>query len=181
MGTRSLTRVFESEKGKKEILCLYRQSDGYPSGMGTDLHKAFKSYGFCNGISNEGDCAQCGKGDYEEVHRQPKKRGYHEFKPKEFANGIQCFAATLVKKLKGGIGGVYIYAPGTKDAGQEFEYHLWLAGDTGPLMMKVLVPGYKGYGPKHEGAHPEKVLYNGNLKDFDATKCVEEEEVKAEA
>ena len=188
MGTRSLTRIFESEKGK-EIICLYRQFDGYPEGMGKDIFDAFHEWQFCNGISGENACARCKKQDYEDIHQKPKAYQYHEFVPQKFSNGIHCFAATFVGKLKGDrIGNVYLYPPKTKDAGQEYEYHLWLAGGTkkhdvptGPLMMKVIKPAYKGWGLKNEGAHPEIVLFCGPLTDFTPDKCKTQEEREEEA
>jgi hypothetical protein len=65
---------------------------------------------------------------------------------------------------------VYLYPPGTKDADQNYEYHLWLSGEDGPLMMKVSVPAYEGYKTKDgiKDAHPEYVLFSGEIGDFDA-------------
>ena len=58
MGTRSLTRVIETwndektNKLKKQVLvCMYRQYDGYPSGMGSDLAEFLNGGKLVNGIS----------------------------------------------------------------------------------------------------------------------------------
>lgn len=92
MGTRSLTRVMD---GKEELLCLYRQMDGYPSGHGKDLIEILKGSTIVNGIGD---------------HSKPVH------------NGMGCLAATLVGKLKDGPGSIYIYPVGSKDCGEEYTY-----------------------------------------------------------
>ncbi len=67
MGTRSLTKIFDEEK--REIVCIYRQFDGYPEGMGKDLSDFIKSGKVVNGFGDK--------------------------KEKQF-NGIGCFAAQLI-------------------------------------------------------------------------------------
>lgn len=52
MGTRSLTVVHDGPKDKV-ILCLYRQFDGYPSGMGMDLKHFLENAKLVNGYSRE--------------------------------------------------------------------------------------------------------------------------------
>lgn len=94
MGTRSLTRVFE---GDKEILCLYRQFDGYKSAHGAEVAELLNSRKFVNGI-----------GDNRIVF-----------------NGMGCFAAHLVGTLKGGrAGGIYLYPAGSSGVGEEFVYEI---------------------------------------------------------
>jgi len=89
MGTRSLTRVYESwedEKGKKYrncILAMYRQFDGYPSGHGQELYEFLKDMKICNGIGIE------------------QKKG-------KWANGMGCLAAQLVAHFKKDIGQFYL-------------------------------------------------------------------------
>ena len=94
MGTRSLTHV----KSGKQILCaIYRQFDGYPSGMGADIKEAIGETKLVNDFGNE---------------TLPTT-----------ANGMGCLAAFLVGKLKADtIGNVYLYAPGAKDCGEEYRY-----------------------------------------------------------
>lgn len=53
MGTRSLTVVLNG-KGE-EIITLYRQYDGYPSGHGQELKRFLQDYRICNGIGTEQD------------------------------------------------------------------------------------------------------------------------------
>ena len=84
MGTRSLTRVFETynDNGKKyteKLLTLYRQFDGYPRGMGLDLANFLTSGKVVNGISGQAE---------------------------RVFNGAGCLAAQLVSELKKGAGGL---------------------------------------------------------------------------
>ena len=58
MGTRSLTRVIETYKDdrtqkqvKKQLINMYRQYDGYPSGMGADLVEFLDGSKVVNGLS----------------------------------------------------------------------------------------------------------------------------------
>ena len=50
MGTRSLT-VFNNEMDNSEIVVLYRQYDGYPTGHGRDLFSFLNNIEIVNGIS----------------------------------------------------------------------------------------------------------------------------------
>ena len=139
MGTRSLTYVRESEKSAA-FLCIYRQYDGYPAGMGRNLYEMLKGYKLVNGYTSEdSECVTCGEQPYshnrpEIADRYPKAQG-HEFVPKRVANGINDLAASIVKGLKDGIGNVYLYNTRTKDAGQEYNYDLYL--NKGTLTMKI--------------------------------------------
>ena len=95
MGTRSLTFVYD---GRKKVLCLYRQYDGYVSGHGAELAKFLSSGKLVNGIPG-------GK--------------------ETFFNGMGCLAAQMVANFKVGAGNFYIMATDTKDAWQEYEYHVY--------------------------------------------------------
>jgi hypothetical protein len=95
MGTRALVRVFEGKKEGKELLCLYRQFDGYPEGLGREVRDFVLPLQITNGIRGDG---------------------------KGTANGAGCLAAQLVKHLKEGVGGLYVHAPGSD--GEEFTYHV---------------------------------------------------------
>lgn len=116
MGTRSLTRVIE---GGKEIACIYRQFDGYPSGHGMELANFLAPIKMVNGIP-------CGV-------KEP------------MANGVGCLAAQLVVMLKGdAIGNVYLYPPKSKNCGEEFVYKIEGEG-AAPLKITVTTGEY---GPK---------------------------------
>jgi hypothetical protein len=128
MGTRSLTIVkdndWTNESGKlikgKELIVMYRQMDGYPNGHGAELVKAFGDMKLCNGY---GAGQSSGK----------------------WANGMGCLAAQVVASFKEGIGGIYMLASGTRDAGEEYIYTLYpktLESKEVVLCLKVVAVGW---------------------------------------
>ena len=111
MGTRSLTRVIETWKdddGKQKqemLVTMYRQFDGYPEGHGQELAEFLNSGKVVNGL------------------------GMDE-KQKVF-NGAGCMAAQMISHFKGdSAGGIYIYPNSTKDAWQNYEYHVLVDFDS---------------------------------------------------
>jgi hypothetical protein len=128
MGTRSLTVVMDQGK---EIVCMYRQFDGYPSGLGQELRDFLSKRKIVNGFS---------AGD---------SRNF---------NGIGCLAAQVVAHFKKGIGNVYLYAPGTRDVGEEYVYTI-TRGRDGGINLQV-----------QECGAEMKVLYSGPVEGFDAAK-----------
>ena len=126
MGTRSLIRIFDHSD--EEIVVVYRQHDGYPETAGADI-KTHCPHRLVDGVSS--------------------------YKVNGTANGMGCAAATLVKGLKDGIGGIYLHAAGTCDAGEEFEYQL--KPRDGLVHMEVI-----GYG---------MTRYDGPLSEFDPDDC----------
>lgn len=116
MGTRSLTFVYDGDQRVKNIcICMYQQYDGYPSGFGLELAKFLEDRAIVNGF---------GSGT-----------------PSKASNGMACLAASLVEATKDDIGGVYLYPTTVRDAGQSYEYHVYLTGDyykqTHKLMVRV--------------------------------------------
>ena len=116
MGTRSLTRVIETWKDdngkqkKQTLITMYRQMDGYPSGHGQDLAGFLSAGKVVNGIS-----------------LVEKQRVF---------NGIGCLAAQMVSHFKGdGAGGIYIYPNNTKDAWQNYEYHVLVDFDSNYITL----------------------------------------------
>ena len=96
MGTRSLTHI---KDGNKTLLTIYRQYDGYPTGLGAELYEFLKDFTVVNGFGS---------------------------KLPNLANGIGCLAAQIVGHLKDGVGNVYIYPPNSKDCGEEYIYTISL-------------------------------------------------------
>jgi hypothetical protein len=171
MSTRSLTYIHETEKSEP-FVCIYRQCDGYPEGIGNDLKKILSGFKIVSGYNgDDSNCATCNKASWEH------KQSVHAFQPKRVANGINCLAAWVVKGLKDSIGNVYLYPAKTKDAGQEYEYHLYLSKQV--PMLKVLESGHKAY--KDEPAIPAVTLYSGTLEDFTPEACKESAEAKLAA
>jgi hypothetical protein len=97
MGTRSLTFVYE---GKQRLLCMYRQFDGYPAGHGRELAEFLAGF---DAVVN----------------------GIRSGETRKIANGMGCLGAQLVANFKAEAGGFYLYPTNTKDAGQEYEYHIY--------------------------------------------------------
>lgn len=148
MGTRSLVKIVDDNE---TILTLYRQYDGYLSGMGLDIKNALN-----NGKSK-------------------LTNGYSlsDSVPSVF-NGLGCLAAYLVGALKRrtnddnslkdvpaynsdwSIGNVYIMSPNTNDVGEEFIYTL--SEKNGKINIKVF------------DVYADKVLYNGVLNRFNPEK-----------
>ena len=96
MGTRHLTKVID-ENGE-QIMNLYGQWDGYPTGHGAELAEFLNSGRMVNGLEND-----------------PKERLF---------NGAGCLAAQLVAHFKNDAGGFYLYPTELGDCGQDFEYHV---------------------------------------------------------
>lgn len=124
MGTRSLTHFIErykeqpKDKRKKaivkdtEIVVMYRQYDGYPSGHGTDLAEFLSKGRLVNGIS--------------------------AVEPERVFNGMSCLAAQVVANFKQGAGGIYLHAAGTKDCWQNYDYYVIGNEETKELTLKCM-------------------------------------------
>ena len=103
MGTRSLTKVIETYKDKENVtqkenlICMYRQYDGYPSGHGKELANFLADRTIVNGY---------GLGDDNLLKN----------------NGMGCLSAELLSEFKNGIGNIYCYPPNTERDWEDFEY-----------------------------------------------------------
>ena len=122
MGTRSLTRVFETYQDEKknkqvkvQLVNMYRQYDGYPEGHGTELADFLKGGKVVNGIGGD---------------------------DKNVFNGAGCLAAQMIAHFKDGAGGFYIQPITAKDCGQEYEYEVIVDFDTKEVTMKCIEVGY---------------------------------------
>ena len=110
MGTRTLVHI---KDGRKTIATIYRQHDGYPTGMGEDIKKALND-GQVDILNGYGGSSKI---------------------PSQF-NGMGCLAAYLVGELKEQkIGNVYLFTPNAKHCGEDFVYTL--SEKEGKLYMKV--------------------------------------------
>lgn len=86
MSTRSITVV---KSHGKDVLTMYRQSDGYPSGHGQDLADFLTGFKVVNGLGGDN--------------------------PSKLANGAGCLAAQIVARFKEGAGGIYLVAAGQRE------------------------------------------------------------------
>jgi len=124
MGTRSLThfieRHTEQPKDKRykpividtEVVVMYRQYDGYPSGHGTELAEFLSKGRLVNGIS--------------------------AVEPELVFNGMGCLSAQVVAHFKHGAGGIYLHKAGTKDCWQEYDYYVIGNDETKELILKCV-------------------------------------------
>jgi len=152
MGTRSLTRVIEtwndektSKLKKQTLVCMYRQYDGYPSGMGSDLAEFLNSGKIVNGIS---------LAETERVF-----------------NGMGCLAAQMVAHFKDGAGGYYLYPTNVGKVWQEYEYEI-IQHEGEELKLKVIEVGY--INDKGKYCKGKKTLYFGSPKGFESWLSVKE-------
>lgn len=100
MGTRALIKInIKDDESVTPLVCIYKQHDGYPSGLGAMLHEFLSRKKLINGISGKPD-------------------------PANYSNGVGDLAGQLVCELKNkfALGGVYLYPTDTKDVGQDYTY-----------------------------------------------------------
>ena len=138
MGTRSLTRVIETWKDdngkeKKQLLItMYRQYDGYPEGHGQELADFLKAGKVVNGLGAD--------------------------RTAKVFNGAGCLAAQMISHFKGDeAGGIYIYPNNTKDAWQNYEYHVIVDFNTKQVTLIC-----------YESGKRKKKLFEGSPENFDA-------------
>ena len=92
--------MIDTSFGKRsEIVVMYRQMDGYPSGHGNDLASFLDGMVVGNGLS------------------------FND--PGKYANGMECLAAQIIAHFKTAPGGFYLYPAGTRDAGEEYIYEVY--------------------------------------------------------
>ena len=127
MGTRSLTHFIErhtqkpkTARGKvkitdTEIVVMYRQYDGYPSGHGIELAEFIAKGKLVNGFGLD---------------------------DKLVFNGMGCLSAQVVANFKQGPGGIYIHKAGTKDCWQDYDYYV--IGDVETKEITLRCVGYGG-------------------------------------
>ena len=131
MGTRSLTYIQDSwetavadeennnkvHKTTQNILCMYRQYDGYIDGHGRDLAEFLEDFNVVNGMR---------------LDDSPRT-----------ANGMGCLAAQLIAHFKDGLGNIYIHHPDSNDCGEEFTYTIYTKGKGGIYIRAYDVWGEK--------------------------------------
>lgn len=139
MGTRCLTVI--KDENNEEIVVMYRQMDGYPSGHGKDLKEFLDGFYVVNGYTQE------------------------DSKSEKAANGMSCLAGQLIAHFKTGIGGFYLEKAGTRDCGESYIYTVYC--DANPESWGKP----QGSKPKHflniKVEHFENVIYDGPVSTFD--------------
>ncbi len=114
MGARALAYVYDDET---LLVTIYRQSDGYPTGMGADIVNALASRRLVNGIQD--DSQTC-------------------------INGMGCAAALLIASLKSDMdaGNIYIAKPGAKENHVDYVYSLHGNTMTPEAGIRLVVKSY---------------------------------------
>lgn len=147
MGTRSLT-VFVDEwvnpKTKKiherELVVLYRQMDGYPTGHGADLKDFLSGMEIVDGLG----------GNQTKV-----------------ANGMGCLAAQVIGHFKDGKpGNFYVHAAKERDCGEEYIYVL-RPGKNGKIRMQVYAGCITMFGLPGTKQENMGLAFDGLIEDFD--------------
>lgn len=151
MGTRSLTVFKDANEEDPEFAVLYRQFDGYPTGLGADILECFKGKVVVNGYNDDNQINGGGDMAVQLIAflKQKESRSFN-YKTSEYT-----------PKPVNTPGGLYLHRPGTRDCGEEYIYTItcprhpkdWAAKWEGKLLLTV-----EGYG---------KFLYEGLLDDFD--------------
>ena len=135
MATRSLTIVKESlSLSTNELVVIYKQSDGYPEGMGLKLVNFLEGFIIINGIP---------------PNPEPKS-----------ANGMHDLAAQLVAALMNGIGEIYLYPSGTRDVWEEFIYYIYPSTNN-TLRIRTVETYHKTDPKTSEQVIVEKVIFDG--------------------
>lgn len=135
MGTRARVNIIEDGK---PLVSIYRQFDGYPGGLGAEIAEFCANMRIINGIGNE----TAGTA----------------------ANGMGCFAAQLIAKLKKEIGNVYIRDTSNESHGEEFSYDVY--EKDGTLHIKVLSGSMTAFGCPGTLPSNMKTIFDGTAKEF---------------
>lgn len=134
MGTRARINVFD---GNQVLVSIYRQMDGYPSGLGQEVADFTAKLKLVNGLP--GDTTG-------------------------LANGMGCFAAQLVAHLKNGPGNIYIRNTNEDSQGEEYVYNI--KDHDGQLWITALSGRMTAFGNPGDKEAEMAPLYDGPASDF---------------
>lgn len=95
MSTRAIIDI--QDEDHRTFVSVYRHCDGYPEGLGQELRDIIRGVNLTNGF------------------------GFGDGLPRTF-NGMGCFAAFLIGKLKDRIGNVYVVRAGEEGMDEEYRY-----------------------------------------------------------
>lgn len=97
MGTSGIVHIHEQGLDTPTICHIYKQSDGYPDGLGDEIRDCLGPKNVVNGI---------------------------RFDLENQANGSGCAAAQLIASLKDDVGGIYMLR--TAPDWSDYDYHVFL-------------------------------------------------------
>lgn len=146
MGTSGITHFHQSDIESPVICYVYKQSDGYPDGLGEQIKKHLGPAKLVNGIRFDEDSGGYLKGQ---------------------VNGMGCAAAQFIAAMKDGVGGIYMIAKAPDWA--DYDYHIFHDGKIpdsfsppGHLMMKIM--------------SDQDVIWQGRVSEFDSSNLFEDED-----
>jgi len=150
MGTRSLTNFLEElpdtaieQRAAVPFCTMYKQFDGYPTGLGKDLKEIIGDAVVVNGY---------GAND---------QNNY---------NGMGCLAASVISSLKDQIGNVYMYPPTRLDEDQAFiDYTYVLYPISRVINGEINEMGTKHVGLQIWRGDAK--IYDGPIIDLDPDSC----------
>jgi len=152
MGTRSLV-IFKNAERKdeeSEFGVLYRQSDGYPTGMGADILECFQGKVVVNGYSGDDEINGAGDMAVQLIAFLKQKGSW----------GLDPHFKTIPKPVNTP-GGLYLMPVGTRDTWEEYLYTI-----TCPRQPKDAPGRWEGKLLLTVEGHG-KFLFEGILDDFD--------------
>lgn len=162
MGTRAL--IVLKEDHHTELAVIYSQWDGYPAGLGRILGEILGPYEVGNGIP-------CGKVFTKPFANGPADLAIHlicELKSREWEATTKTAELVNSKsrpspsqqypaQIGHTPGSYYLYPKGTRDAGEEWLYFVWV-GEGGAVRIKVA---------RAKDGHPNGiVVWEGTAKDL---------------
>ena len=109
MGTRSTVAFIDKRVRDDKVVCskelvrIYQQYDGYPSGVGLKLANWLKDKKIVNGF------------------------GYDETAENGYCNGVGCMSAQFIHDFKDGIGNLYIT---DHDDNEDYDYKVIVTNDS---------------------------------------------------
>jgi hypothetical protein len=123
----------------EEIVVMYRQMDGYPTGHGADLKEFLSGFSIVNGYSLDPPVRQ--------------------------ANGMGCLAAQTIAHFKTGIGNFYLHPAGTRDCGEEYIYTI--SSKDGKVWLKLQAGCVTSFGMPGTMQEHMPCLFDGLIEVFD--------------
>ena len=139
MGTRSTIAFIDNTD---ELVRIYQQYDGYPSGVGLNLANWIKDKTLVNGFNIN----------------QTMKKG--------FCNGIGCMSAQFIHDFKDDIGGLYIT---DHDDVEDYNYKVIITYDISSDTYEIMLEAYRwdDNSPFFSGTPQEFVdmVTNGDIED----------------
>lgn len=140
MGTRSTVAFIDKRVRDDKVVCskelvrIYQQYDGYPSGVGLKLANWLKDKKIVNGF------------------------GYDETAENGYCNGVGCMSAQFIHDFKDGIGNLYIT---DHDDNEDYDYKVIVTNDSA-IALEVYEDGaciFKGNADEFIDA-----VYNGDFE-----------------